>query len=84
MKAVRYWGKDQIRCEDIPKPLISEGEVLIKVAYTGICGSDISIYSGTHPRAKAPLVLGHEFAGTIAELPSGDRSGFGIGDAVSV
>lgn len=84
MKAVRFWGKDEVRCEDIPKPMIGQGEVLIKVAYTGICGSDTSIYSGTHPRAKAPLVLGHELSGTIAELPAGDRSGFQTGDMVTV
>jgi len=84
MKAVRYWGKDEIRYEDVPKPLIGQDEVLIKVAYTGICGSDTSIYSGTHPRAKAPLVLGHELSGTIAELPTNDRSGLKAGDVVTV
>ena len=46
-------------------PASGAGEVLIKVAYAGICGSDMFIYQGTHPRAQAPLVMGHEFSGVI-------------------
>ena len=38
---------------------------MIRVAYAGICGSDMIIYQGVHPRAKAPLVMGHEFSGII-------------------
>ena len=71
MKSIRYWAKEEIRYDDIPKPVIAGDEALIKVAFSGICGSDMFIYSGKHPRAKAPLVLGHEFSGTIAELPAG-------------
>ena len=47
----------------------------IKVAYVGVCGSDMNIYQGAHPRAKAPLVMGHEFSGTLVKghptLPEG-------------
>jgi 2-desacetyl-2-hydroxyethyl bacteriochlorophyllide A dehydrogenase len=50
-------------------PVPEKGEALIKVLSTGICGSDLTIMSGKHPRAKAPLVLGHEFSGLIENLP---------------
>jgi len=42
------------------------------------------IYSGKHPRAKAPLVLGHEFSGTISELPAGYSGPIAVGDTVTV
>ena len=84
MKAVRYLGKEMIGLEEIGRPSIGEDEVLIKIVYCGICGSDMSIYFGKHPRAKAPLVLGHEFSGEIAELPAGYRGTFSVGDNVTV
>ncbi|HHV58215.1 MAG TPA: alcohol dehydrogenase catalytic domain-containing protein [Firmicutes bacterium] len=84
MRAARYWGKEDIRVEDVPVPEIGPGEALIKVGYAGICGSDMWIYSGTHPRAKAPLIMSHEFAGEIAALSGEDNRGFKVGDHVTV
>ncbi len=63
MKVIVYKGKEQIALEDKPIPTEKEGWSLIKIANAGICGSDLNIYAGTHPRAKAGLTLGHEFAG---------------------
>ena len=65
MKSIVYHSAQEITVEDQPMPEIAAGEVLIKVAYVGVCGSDMNIYQGVHPRAKAPLVMGHEFSGTI-------------------
>lgn len=65
MKAIRYLGVDKIAVEEVEKPVVPEGWVLIETAYAGICGSDMTIYHGRHPRAKAPLTLGHEFSGYI-------------------
>lgn len=84
MKAVVYCDKEEIRYMDIPQPVISEGEVLVKIAYAGICGSDLFIYSGMHPRAKAPLIMGHEFTGVIAELPKGYQGEFAVGDKITI
>lgn len=53
---------------EVPMPEIGEDEVLIKVAYSGICGSELSGYLGHNALRKPPLVFGHEFAGTIAAL----------------
>ncbi|PHI28107.1 zinc-dependent alcohol dehydrogenase [Budvicia aquatica] len=67
MKAIVYHGPKEISLDDVPVPEINQDEVLIKVHYAGICGSDLNIYVGAHPRAKSPLITGHEFSGVIAK-----------------
>lgn len=59
-----------IRYERIPTPTLLEGEVLVKVKYTGICGSDVPRVNGNACRTY-PMVLGHEFAGTIVSIGEG-------------
>jgi len=59
-------------------------EALVKIYSSGICGSDLTIVSGNHPRATAPLIIGHEFAGEIVELPPPDQSQFQVGDKVTL
>jgi (R,R)-butanediol dehydrogenase / meso-butanediol dehydrogenase / diacetyl reductase len=75
MKSIVYNNAQDVSFEQKPLPEIATGEVLIKVAYVGVCGSDMNIYQGVHPRAKAPLVMGHEFSGTVVKghptLPPG-------------
>ncbi len=44
MKAALYEGKHKIRIDGIPKPIPQKGEVLVKVKYAGICGSDLEFY----------------------------------------
>lgn len=66
MKAIVYKGPKSISVEEKPIPIPDEDEVLIKVEYAGICGSDMTIYNGNHPRAKTSLIFGHEFSGRIA------------------
>lgn len=78
MKAIIYEGPNKISVKDITKPVPKDGWAIIKVSHAGICGTDLNIYAGTHPRAKAPLVMGHEFSGTmesknIPGLPKGTR-----------
>lgn len=65
MKSIVYQSAQDVVAADRAVPVLAEGEVLIKVAYAGICGSDMFIYQGIHPRAKAPLIMGHEFSGVI-------------------
>ncbi|SDH60557.1 zinc-dependent alcohol dehydrogenase [Propionivibrio dicarboxylicus] len=65
MKSIVYKSAQDVAAEDRAVPELAADEVLIKVAYAGICGSDMFIYQGTHPRAKAPLIMGHEFSGVI-------------------
>ena len=84
MKAISYQGKDSVAVVDMPVPQPARDKVLIKVAYAGICGSDLSIVAGKHPRATPPLVMGHEFSGVIADLPPETFSDLKIGDRVTV
>ena len=64
MLAAKYYSNTDIRLEDIPKPKITDGEILVKVAASGICGTDVMEW---YRVKKAPRVLGHEIAGTVAE-----------------
>jgi len=65
MKGIIYEGPNKLALSEVAIPQVAQGYTLIKVAYSGICGGDLNIYFGTHPRAKAPLILGHEFSGII-------------------
>ena len=67
MLAAKYYSNTDIRLEDIPKPKIMDGEILVKVAASGICGTDVMEW---YRIKKAPRVLGHEIAGTIVESKS--------------
>ena len=61
---------NQIKLEERPKPKLKENEILIKVAYAGICNTDLEIFSGEYKILKVPIVLGHEFTGEVVELGS--------------
>ncbi len=65
MKSIVYKEANKIEVCELESPTPKEGQVLVKVKYVGICGGDLGIYKGLHPRAKAPLILGHEFSGTV-------------------
>lgn len=70
MKALVYAGARQIEIRDISAPQRGESQARVSMRLCGICGTDIGIWGGTHPRAQAPLVLGHEFIGEIREASS--------------
>ncbi len=72
-----------IKFYEVEKPEVKPGEILIKVKRMGICGSDIHAFHGQHPTMPAPVVMGHEFAGEIAELGEGVTE-FSIGERVTV
>lgn len=69
MKAAVMQGIDQIEVADVPKPELEPGEVLIRVGYCGLCGSDVeALHTGMY---EPGLIVGHEFAGVIAETGPG-------------
>ena len=77
--------KMHIREQDVPRP--GSGETLIKVDYAGICGSELSGYLGHNALRVPPLVMGHEFAGTVEEvgqMVSDSEPRLLSGDAVTV
>ncbi|CAL9326023.1 2,3-butanediol dehydrogenase [Streptomyces sp. SudanB52_2052] len=94
MRAAVWYGARDVRMAEVDVPTPGRGEVLIEVAYCGICGSDLHEYvdgphaipvTKPHPASgvTAPLVLGHEFCGTVVALgPS--VTDLTIGDRVAV
>ena len=73
MKAGVVHAREDIRYEEIEKPVPKKGQVLIKVKYTGICGSDVPRVNGDACHFF-PNVLGHEFSGTVEEVGEGVTS----------
>lgn len=73
MKAGVVHAKGDIRYEEIDKPVPKAGQVLIKVKYTGICGSDVPRVNGDACH-YFPNVPGHEFSGTVEEVGEGVES----------
>lgn len=67
MKAARYYGIKDVRFEEIEKPVCGDDEVLIRIAYAGICGSDLHIYNKEMFIQNIPETMGHEFSGTVIE-----------------
>lgn len=65
MKALVYTATNEVIYREEPDPTPGTGEELVKVAASGICGSDMHAYHGKDPRRVPPLILGHEVAGTI-------------------
>jgi D-arabinose 1-dehydrogenase-like Zn-dependent alcohol dehydrogenase len=82
MRAERFYADTKtVALEDIPIPEPGPGEVLVRVAFCGICHSDLSLIDGTFP-AQIPVVTqGHEASGTIAKLGP-DVTGWAEGDRV--
>jgi (R,R)-butanediol dehydrogenase/meso-butanediol dehydrogenase/diacetyl reductase len=70
MKTAVYYDVNQTKIIDKPVPELAENEVLLDVSYSGICGTDLAIIAGKHPRAQKMVVFGHEFLGRVAEINS--------------
>ncbi len=83
MKAGVFYGKEDLRIEDVPVPEVGPGQMLVKIAYVGICGTDVEFYKSgmTPPFAKNPLVLGHENCGVVEKVGEGVTK-FKVGDRV--
>ncbi|MCY4005466.1 MAG: alcohol dehydrogenase catalytic domain-containing protein [Rhodobacteraceae bacterium] len=73
MKALVYNGPCSLDIQEADQPQPAEGEVRVRVDSVGICGSDMHAYLGHDERRSAPLILGHEAAGTIAEGPEAGK-----------
>jgi len=81
MKAVCWYGKKDVRVENVTDPKILNGrDAIVKITLTAICGSDLHLYNGYIPTMEQGDVLGHEFMGEVVEvgkeisnLKKGDR-----------
>ena len=74
MKAAVYYGKNNIKTEDVPIPEINEDEYLLKVTYCGLCKTDIKKIRGITLKTKGVLdgrrVFGHEIVGKVEKIGS--------------
>ncbi|MGC8817287.1 MAG: zinc-dependent dehydrogenase [Candidatus Hadarchaeum sp.] len=80
MRVAKYYNNNDVRVEEIPRPQIGPGEILVKVMASGICGSDVLEW---YRLKTAPRVLGHEATGEIVEVGEG-VSRYRVGDRVFV
>jgi (R,R)-butanediol dehydrogenase/meso-butanediol dehydrogenase/diacetyl reductase len=80
MAALVWAGGHQVTVAERPRPVAGDGWVLVDVAYCGLCGTDLHICAGEHPRARPGIVLGHEFSGRLHR----DAGGLAAGTKVVV
>ncbi|MBP1995626.1 zinc-dependent alcohol dehydrogenase [Paenibacillus eucommiae] len=82
MRALVYEGPKEMNIREVAIPVPGADEVLIRIERVGICGSELSGFLGHNSLRKPPLIMGHEFSGTIAQIGSGVK-GFQLQDRVT-
>jgi L-iditol 2-dehydrogenase len=80
MRVAMYYRNSDVRVQEMPRPRAEAGEILVKVKASGICGSDVMEW---YRMKRAPIVLGHEIAGDIAEVGE-EVEDWKVGDRVVV
>src|SRR5690349_22787837 len=71
MKALCWYGKEDVRVETVPDPkILNPRDAIIKITRTAICGSDLHLYDGFIPTMEAGDILGHEFMGEVVDTGS--------------
>jgi len=83
MRAVKIPERGRAELIEVEDPKAGPNEVVVKVHATGICGSDIAGFLGTHSFRVPPVITGHELAGTVTELGEGVQD-LDVGDAVAI
>ena len=69
MKALCWYGAEDVRVETVPDPkILNPGDAIVKITSTAICGSDLHLYDGVIPALKPGDILGHEFMGEVVEV----------------
>jgi len=71
MKAIVWNGPEEMTVEEVPEPTLEPGTVIVRPEAVGICGSEVEGYLGKMGNRTPPLVMGHEFAGTVTEVGEG-------------
>ena len=83
MKAVCWYGREDVRVTNVPDPKIQNPrDAIVRVTSTAICGSDLHLYGGFIPSMQKGDVLGHEFMGEVVDV--GHHNGLKVGDRVVV
>lgn len=82
MKAAAFYGKGDVRIEDRPVPVPGPNQLVVKIDYVGVCGTDVEFYKGGYPPfIQLPMVLGHENVGTVSAVGEGVTE-FQVGDRI--
>ncbi|MDR1814316.1 MAG: zinc-binding alcohol dehydrogenase family protein [Tannerella sp.] len=84
MKALIITGERRIEIAEKPLPELKAGEILVKINYTGFCGSDLNTFLGRNPMVKLPVIPGHEISGEIAEVADGVPEQFRKGQLCTI
>lgn len=86
MKAICWQGKKDLRCEEVPDPIIEDPkDAIVRITSTCICGSDLHLMNGFVPTMCAGDVMGHEPMGEVVEVgPEARAAGLNVGDRVVV
>src|SRR4028119_1622074 len=82
-RGIVWHGPEQMSVEEVESPEVGPGQVIVRPEATGICGSEIEGYLGKMGNRTPPLVMGHEFAGTVTEVGDGVDEGL-LGLTVAV
>ena len=84
MKALVWHGKNDVRVDRVPDPVLREPtDVIVKITATAICGSDLHLYDGLQPGMEGGDILGHEAMGVVFDLGE-DVKKLNLGDRVVV
>src|SRR5689334_2285540 len=84
MKANCWYGKQNVQVVDVPDPkILNQGDAIVKITSTAICGSDLHLYNGFVPTMERGDILGHEFMGEVVEVGSEVKK-LRVGDRVVV
>lgn len=81
MKAIRYYGPQDIRVEQVDVPDCGAQEIRVKVDACAVCGTDLKAWKSGNPRIKPPQTMGHEFTGLV-DMIGADVTGFSTGDRI--
>jgi L-iditol 2-dehydrogenase len=84
MKAAVLDGINKLSIKEVPTPLISDDDILIKIDSCGICGTDLRIIGTGSKRINYPQILGHEIAGTVVDIGKNQEHKFKINDRLAL
>ena len=84
MRANCWMGKRSVEVQQVPDPkILNDGDAIVKITSTAICGSDLHLYNGLVPTMRSGDIVGHEFMGEVVEVGRGVRN-LRVGERVVV
>lgn len=95
MKAAVMVGPSKVEVQDVPEPKMKPEQIKVKIAYCGICGSElhafqseyqtgIATFRGPQRPPEGPRIMGHEASGTIVEVGANTKAGYKVGQRVAM